>query len=62
MNDQLNKAVGAKIQRMHGERVFDIPREFEFDADEVMLEYDGERIVMTPTEPEVGAGAGEKNV
>ena len=62
MNSRLNKRITARIQRVNGERLLDIPEEFEFDADEVTLEYDGKRMVMTPREPEARGSKGRANV
>ena len=47
MSGKSSEGVIVKIQRINGEQVIDIPPEFDLGTDDVTLEYDGERIIMT---------------
>jgi len=53
------ESVLVKIQRIDGQQVIDIPPEFDLGTDDVTLEYDGERIIMTARRPTDGLREGE---
>ena len=54
MSSKSGEGVLVKIQRLDGQQVIDIPPEFDLGTDDVTLEYDGERIIMTARKPTDG--------
>ena len=58
MSSTPGEAVLVRIQRIDGQQVIDIPPEFDLGTDEVALEYDGKRIIMTARKPADGFSEG----